>query len=347
MIMASVSCKHGSWGMILLITLHFSSQGGATSCYKGIIEDGTDNPDFPVVKQCDVREKRDSPLSTSLSPTSSVEPNVTEPSHTTAAPAVQSTTKKVPTSPTTTNQPTPPLSTRAPADAQMCLRFAVQKTSGSLKFGKAVEWKVKYGCDTDNLCQGKTGTFDHKVTWHGESGTLYCCNSDNCNSPVVQSCYNGEIGKKRLVQATCLADSKFCVSSLDHVNGTVVGGQYSCSMVEYRDVCVRNGFSEPGCKNVTGPSGKLSTVCCCNTNNCNIPINITSPVSPTTRSPSVHPKHHGSHSVNYAVPTAATVIIILVILTAVGGLCVWKKKRETGSGALSFTYSRLAADVAV
>ncbi|XP_066278513.1 uncharacterized protein [Branchiostoma lanceolatum] len=350
MIMASVSCKHGSWWMILLITLHISSHGAANSCYKGVIEDGTDNPDFPAVKQCDAREKRDSPSPTSPSPTQSAQPNTTEPTRTTTAPVNHSTPKEVPTpSSATTNQPTPPPSTRAPDDTQMCLRFAVEKTSGSLKFGKAVEWKVRYGCDTDNLCQGKTGTVDHKVTWNGESGTLYCCNnSDSCNPPVVQSCYSGLIGKKRLVQTTCPADTKFCVSSLDHVNGTVVGGQYSCSMVEHRDVCIRNGFVEPGCKNVTGPSGKPSTVCCCDTNNCNVPVNVTHhTMSPTARSPSDHPKHHKSGSINYAVPTAATIIIILVILTAVGGLCVWKKKRETGRGALSFTYSRLAADVAV
>ncbi|XP_078660856.1 uncharacterized protein LOC144905197 [Branchiostoma floridae x Branchiostoma belcheri] len=345
--MAAISCKHGSWLLILLITLHLSSHGGANSCYEGMTEDGTDNPEFPVVKQCAAREKRDSPSPTSPTPTPVQHHTtiiITEPTPTTVN---LSTPKTVPTSPTT-NQPTPPLPTRAPGVVPMCLRFAVEKSSGSLKVGKAVEWKVQYGCDTNNLCQGKNGTFDHKVTWNGERGTLYCCNKgNNCNSPVVQSCYSGQIGKKRLVKAPCSADTRFCVSSLDHVNGTVVGGLYSCSVVDYRDVCINNGFTEPGCKNVTGPTGKQSTVCCCNTNNCNVPVNVTHPANPGTHSPSSHPKHHHTRSINYAVPTAATIIIILVILTAVGGLCVWKKKRETGTGALSFTYSRLAADVAV
>lgn len=228
-------------------------------------------------------------------------------------------------------------------DNYYCQVFYYRNSSSSdLKFG--VNSVLEFSCTEDipsEECLRSTGT---NASINGHNGTLYCCSSDNCNSPsmvvaddkvevdTVSSCdhYTSE----GIQPVPCLQEAHMCLNYTINNRTTYICGN---NFLE-KEYCWVDGWFGQGC---FPKENKTGTACCYLKEE--EPIFTTPGTTATvTATPMADDGKKGSQVV--------TIVIIVLLMFVVGVICgclllvlLQKKcrKRQTfGDDMMDFSYSR-------
>ncbi|KAL5021001.1 hypothetical protein ScPMuIL_000156 [Solemya velum] len=218
-----------------------------------------------------------------------------------------------------------------------------------------------FSCDFEGICQQQTG-MRSQVNYHGVNGSLYCCNTSNCNDVdrpdlplpgVTQFCYdafkdnNTSTGKV----VPCGDQNSWCMKTEFHgEHGTVQ--HYQCDTAS---ICgstnMTFNFNTTTCKsfNITQKPNQFSTdtgeleLCCCKGQKCLKPDFPITDLS--TKQPGEIPSPQHGETVNWLLYGLLTALVILLVVVVVVLVVIAKRcnRNRKTDDRVQLTYQKLNA----
>lgn len=218
---------------------------------------------------------------------------------------------------------------------------------------------VSFGCDFHNWCSERSAGFHPNVALDVHRGDLFCCDSNNCNSPLSvipklpppQICYknthhwgpNMHIGAG--TSTLCKEPDSWCIRSrlLDTAQPATV---YDCDNQHQCQFFNMTSGSSLVCRNVSTERGK-EELCCCSGQSCFGPLPSRSEASAFG---AYLPSDGRTSSDDGAGLSTVTVgcIVAFTLLGLVGvavmvGL-MYQRQNHPETSSLTLTYSRIEED---